>query len=261
MTVKMGDTVKEVLKSNNTEIVKRSRAIFKGKLIRAANALVEVLKKNEKGDFLFDQIIDLEVTALLSNLHKMKELVDDLHIKYTVTRVCKDGSSEHQFEEEDEQYAIILEKAHWDALKVYFAYSSQLQAQENICKNREALEMKCVHYQEKLMCFKAKIIEYDSAFNEAMTVVMSEDEFIHRTASLQKALLCKEYDSLLSMGQELLVLAPLIEAVDESDKKLFNCSKVKLNHRKALTSLERLIQKIEVEDKIKLAKFSPSPLT
>ena len=260
MTAKMGDTVTEVLKTNDPEVIKRSRATFKGKFTRVANALVKELMRNDEGEFLFDQIIDLQVDALLSDLHKVKEIVENLHFKYTITRVHKEGSTENQLEQEDEQYASSLEKIYWDAFKVYNAYSSQVQVQEKLNMNHKALEIKCTQYQEKLGHFKAKAAEYDSAYNEALRVVISEDEFINRTAPLQKSLLCKEYEGLLSIEQELLALAPQVEVVNESDKKeLFDCSKEKLNHRKTLTSLESLIKKFEVEDKINLAKLSPSP--
>ena len=256
----MGDTVKEVVKSNDIELIKRIRTTFKAKLTRAANSLSEELKKNEDGIFLFDQIINPEVADLLSNLHNVKDIVEDLHVKYTVTRVHKEGDEENKLEQEDELYATILDKTYRDAIRVYYDYSVQLEAQKKTKEKREALKSKCAEYSEKLISFKAKITEYDLAYSEAMAIVESEDEFALRTAPLQKSMLCMEYDKLLIMGQELLTFVPHIEGVDESDKELFYCNKEKLNHRKMLTLLEKIIRKIEFEDKEKFARLSPVPL-
>ena len=256
----MGDTIKEVLKSNDPELIKRSRATYKGKLTRAAKTLIEELKKNDDGSFAFDQIFEAEISALLSNLQKAKDIVEELHVKYTLMREHKQGSEEDKLEQEDEDYASTFEKTHRDALKVYYAYSAQIKDQEQKNKTRESLEIKCALYPEKLLCFKAKAKEYDSAYREANVVIESENENVLRTAQLQKTLLSKEYDELLRFGQELLALVPHVSGVDASDKEQFDCSKEKLNHRKTLTSLETIIQKIEAEDKIKLAKVSPAPI-
>ena len=130
----MGDTVNEVIKSNNIELIKRIRGTFKAKLDRAANVLIDELQNNNDGTFLFDQIIDSEVTALLSNLQKIKDIAEDLHVKYTITRVHMEGSIENQLEQEDNLYATIIDKTHHDAVKVYYAYSTQLEAQQQIKK-------------------------------------------------------------------------------------------------------------------------------
>ena len=62
------------------------------------------------------------------------------------------------------------------------------------------------------------------------------------------------------MGLELLSLVEYVNVSDLSDQELFDCNNEKLTHRKTITSLEKVIQKIEVEDKERFAKLSPTSL-
>ena len=109
-TVKMADTVHEALKSNDVELIKRTRTTFKGKLTRAAKVLVEELKKDKDGKFLFDEINQDEVASLLSNMQKTKDVVEELHVRFTVKRVHTEGQGEDILEQADEDYANVLEK-------------------------------------------------------------------------------------------------------------------------------------------------------
>ena len=68
----MSDTVQEALRSNDVGLIKRTRTIFRGKLTRAANVLVEELKKDENEKFKFDEINSDEIISLLSNLLSQK---------------------------------------------------------------------------------------------------------------------------------------------------------------------------------------------
>ena len=122
------------------------------------------------------------------------------------------------------------------------------------------MEIQCSKYQNKLRRFKAQVVEYESAFREALQVIESEDSSLYRTASLQKEMLQKEYVELLEIGQELLDLVPNVDGVDPCDKVLFECSKMKLNYRKTLTSLEKVSQKVEADDRERLARASPAPI-
>ena len=90
-----------------------------------------------------------------------------------------------------------------------------------------------------------------------MLVIESEDCLVQRTASLQKNMLQKEYIGLLDMGQELLALVSNVPGIDTSEKDMFNCDKEKLSYRQTLTSLEKVIKKIEAEDSEKLARAAP----
>ena len=259
-TVKMADTVQEALKSNDVELIKRTRTTFKGKLTRAANVLVAELKKDENGKFVFDEINSDEVASLLSNLQRAKDVLEELHVRFTVKRVHAEGQAEDILEQADEEYASVFEKTHRDALKVYHAYSSQLKAYEQLSKTKEVLIAKCAQYPDKVRRFRAKIIEYESAHEEAKQVIESEDEYIQRTASMQKDMLIKEYQELIKMGQDLLEMLPNVTGTEPGDKELFECSKEKLTYRKTLTSLEKVIKKFEVEDKERLAKVTPAPM-
>ena len=83
------------------------------------------------------------------------------------------------------------------------------------------MEIQCSKYQNKLRRFKAQVVEYESAFREALQVIESEDSSLYRTASLQKEMRQKEYVELLEIGQELLDLVPNVDGVDPCDKVLF----------------------------------------
>ena len=255
----MSDTLNEALTSRDAEFIKRARTIYKGKHTRAAKVLVQELRKDGSQKFLFDDINENEVSSMLTNLQKSKDIVEELHVRYTLMRSRKEGSEEDKLEEADEAYAEGLENTHREALKVYHAYTSQLKTHKEYCKNQESIKNEHAQYPEKLRCFKAKMAEYDSAFLEASTVIESEDESLQRTASLQKDMLMKDYGELLSMGQELLALHPGVVGASDSDKESFECSKVKLTYRKTLTSLELVIRKVEASDKEKLAKVAPAP--
>ena len=245
---KMLETVKEVLKSNNVDLVRRTRLTFKGKLTRVTNYLKEELKKDDTGVFQFDKIDQTEVNSILATIQEVNDIVDELHLKFTVMRVQGEGLEENKLVKEDEAYAEMLEKTHHEAIKLYNAFIVQLKAKEQLAQ-----------YQDKVRRFKAKIIEYDSAHQEALAVVSSKDEFVRRTATFQKDMICKEYDLLLNMGLELSSLMENVTLVDLSDQELFNCSKEKLIHRKTLTSLEKIIKTYEVEDSEKLVKLAPAP--
>ena len=80
----MADTVQEALKSNDIDLIKRTRSTYKSKLTRASNLLVEELVKDESGKFKFNEINPDDVSSLFSNLQKVKELVDELHTSYAV---------------------------------------------------------------------------------------------------------------------------------------------------------------------------------
>ena len=260
LNVKMSETLQEVLKSNDVDLIKRARATYKGKLTRTSKSLIEELKRDDNGVFLLDEIDKTEAASILSTMQKVKDTVEELHIRFTIKRVCKDGSEEDKFEKEDDVYSKTLEKTYRDAVKVYNSFNEQLKAKEKSIKDEELLLSKQALYPDKLRHFKAKILEYESAHQEANTVIESKDEFVQRTATLQKEMLCKEYDSLLNMGLELSSLAEKLTGASACDRELFVCSKEKLTHRKTLTSLERLIKKHEFEDRDKLAKLAPAPL-
>ena len=84
---------------------------------------------------MFDQIVEREVAALalalVSNLQKTKDTVEELHVKYTLLRMHKEESEEDKLEEEDDSYAGAIEQVHQNAIRVYYAYSNQLKGQEH----------------------------------------------------------------------------------------------------------------------------------
>ena len=66
--IKMSDTIQEVLKSNDVNLIKRARATYKGKLTRAAHSLKEELKRDDNGKFNVDDIDQTEVASIVSNM-------------------------------------------------------------------------------------------------------------------------------------------------------------------------------------------------
>ena len=249
----MSDTAQEAIRSNNSDLIKRTRTTFKGKLTRCANILIDELPKDDSGNFKFKGINEEEVAALVSDLQRTKEIIEELHVRYTITRIQREGPDEDLLEKADEEYAQVFEKSYRNAMKIYHSYKTKFNEQE-------LLESQQIQYPDKLRRFKLKEAEYQSALKEALTVVASKDEYMQRTASLQKELLSKEYSELLSMGQDLLTMLPNIPDAVAVDRESFECSKVRLTHRSTLTSLVSLIKTIEAQDKETLARVSPAPV-
>ena len=258
--IKMSETAQEALKSDDPQLIKQTRTAFKGKLTRAANSLINELKKDDSGKFLFQEIDKEEVESLLSNLQKVKNVVEELHVRYTVKRVHTEGSAEDALEKLDEDYVAVIDKTHHDAIKVYRAFCTQLKLKEQSDEKQKIIDAEKAQYPDKLRKFKACAAEYELAHQEALLVINSDEEFVQRTASLQKEMLIKEYAELLSSGQDLLSLVKNVADADPSDIESFECSKVKLTHRKTLTSLETVIKKFEASDKKMLAESAPSPI-
>ena len=235
----MSDTINEALKSRDENLIKRARTVYKGKLTRAAKVLIEELKRDDSQKFMFDDINENEISSMLATLQSAKDIVEELHVRYTLMRSHTEGSEESALEEVDEEYGEGLEKTHRSALKVYHAYTAQLEAYKEYCKSQEeSIRFGQVQYLEKLRRFKAKINEYDAAFHEATKVIESVDESFQRTASLQKEMLSKEYVELLAMGQELIVLFPGVIGASAVDKESFECIKVKNTYRKLIVHRE-----------------------
>ena len=120
----MSGTVLEAFKSDDVEFIQKTRAAYKGKLTRAANALINNLQKNNSGKFLYEEIIKEEVDSLCADLQQVKSIVDELHICYTIKRVHKEGAAENMLEELDNDYAAAFEETHRTAAKVYLSYCS-----------------------------------------------------------------------------------------------------------------------------------------
>ena len=256
--IKMSETLQEVLKSKDVELIRRARSTYKGKLARATRSLEDELRKDNNGVFVIDEIDQSEIDSIMSAVQKAKDIVEELHVRYTLLRSPMDGSEEEKLQKVDEDYSDSLEKSHRNAVKVFNAFKAQLKAKEKLIMEEELLVSRRTQYLDKLRRFKAKVSEYESAYQEAIIVVDSTDEFVQRTATLQKDLLSKEYSELLNMGQDLLSLAENVSDVNSSDQELFQCTKEKLTYRKTLTSLEKVIKKFEVEDKEKLVKLAPA---
>ena len=73
-------------------------------------------------------------------------------------------------------------------------------------------------------------------------------------------MLVKEYDEVLKLANDLLALLPSIPEAYSKEKESFECSRIKLCHRKTLKSLESVIKKLDADEKEKLAKISPAPI-
>ena len=155
----MFETVKDALKSNDIKLIKRILSTFKSNLTRAANSLKRELKMSEDGDFQFDEIDKNEVEAIFSNFKKVKDTMDELHLKFTVIRVQKDGHDEDRLQEEDDTYADLIEKIHRESSKLYNSFNSQFEAKEKLIKNEEFSSNKRSEYVDKLQRFKSKVSE------------------------------------------------------------------------------------------------------
>ena len=118
----MSGTAQEAFQSEDVEFIHQTRTSFNSKLSRAANLLIEELKIDAAGKFNFEKINKDDIESLLSNLLKVKDIVEELHIRYTVKRVHKEGSEENELQQIDDNYASTFEKNHRDAVKVYHAY-------------------------------------------------------------------------------------------------------------------------------------------
>ena len=103
--VKMSATVQEALKSDDPELIRKTRAAFKSKLTRAANNLIAEVKTDGSGKFLFQEVNKEEVDSLFSNLQVVKEVVEEMHVHYTVKRVHKEGQEEVKLKALDDDYA------------------------------------------------------------------------------------------------------------------------------------------------------------
>ena len=217
--IKMSETAQEALKSDDPQLIKQTRTAFKGKLTRAANSLINELKKDDSGKFLFQEIDKEEVESLLSNLQKVKNVVEELHVRYTVKRVHTEGSAEDALVKLDEDYVAVIDKTHHDAIKVYRAFCAQLKLKEQSDEKQKIIDAEKAQYPDKLRKFKACAAEYELAHQEALLVINSDEEFVQRTASLQKEMLIKEYAELLSSGQDLLVVynSRFLEQEDRSE--------------------------------------------
>ena len=241
----MSGTALEALKSDDLDLIKKTRTAFKGKLTRAVNTLIAELRKDESGKYLLEEIYKYEVDSMISNLQKVKDIVEELHLRYTIKRVHKDGTEEIKLEELDNNYIAAVEKTHHETVKVYHEYCSQFRVQQTIDEAQKLLNAEIAQYPDKLKRFKACAAEYESAHAEALLVVQSKAEFVQRTASLQQEILRKEYDLLLSMGQDMLSLVSNVPGAISSDIESFDCSKMKLTHRKTLTLLETTIKSLK----------------
>ena len=80
----------------------------------------------------------------------MKNLVEELHVSYSIKRVHKEGSEETNLEELDNDYIAVIEKTHREAVKVYHKYCSQLKLKEQYDLNQKVLSDKLVQYRDKL---------------------------------------------------------------------------------------------------------------
>ena len=77
----MSDTLQEALKSADADLIKLTRTAFKTKLTRAANSLVEELKKSNDGKFIYNDIDASYASSLISNLHKIKDSLESMFRK------------------------------------------------------------------------------------------------------------------------------------------------------------------------------------
>ena len=104
----MSGTAEHALKSEDLELIKKTRAAFRGKFTRAANTLIDELRLDDSGKFLLEEIYKDDVDTLLSNLQKVKNLVEELHVSYSIKRVHKEGSEETNLEELDNDYIAVI---------------------------------------------------------------------------------------------------------------------------------------------------------
>ena len=191
----MSGTVQEALKSDDIDLIKKTRTAFRGKLTRAANRLIDSLKKDDSGKFLLKEIFKVEVDSMLAELQNIKDTIDELHIRYTIKRVHKEGLEENKLENLDNDYAFAFEDTHRKSTKLYHAFCAQFEVAEQYGQKQKLLDVEVAQYPDKLRRFKACGTEYESALEQALLVIQSEDEYVKRTAPFQKEMLVKEYEA------------------------------------------------------------------
>ena len=136
-TFKMSDTLQEALKSADVDFVKRTRSAFEAKLTRAANFLIEELRKDNDNKFILNDIDENYVSSLLSNLQKAKDSLEELHVRCIAVFFHKDGPGEEYLGNIDNEYFGTLDKTHKEAVKLFNSYSSQLNAFHETTKYKE----------------------------------------------------------------------------------------------------------------------------
>ena len=248
----MAETYNQALVSVDTQFIKQVRATYKGKVTRSLSALKEVLQYTggDSNVFDLDNIDPGEVETILSSLKLDNKAVGELHIRYEVTRKHVEGADEEALVKKDDEYITEVESKVREGMKLYNSYFKQKNA-------KQILSQEAAKYTLKLEMFKQQKQGYENIYKEALVVVDSEDFEEMRTAQHQKSFLKQEFDKLVSLGTELLAVAPQAgSAVSETDKEMFDLSKERLTFGQVLTKLEKVIKKVELQDKKEMAKLS-----
>ena len=240
----MAETYNQALVSVDTQFIKQVRASYKGKVTQSLSALKEVLQYTggDSNIFDLDNIDPGEVETILSSLKLDNKAVGELHIRYEVTRKHVEGADEEALVKKDDEYITEVESKVREGMKLYNSYLKQKNA-------KQILSQEAAKYTLKLEMFKQQKQGYENIYKEALVVVDSEDFEEMRTAQHHKSFLKQEFDKLVSLGTELLAVAPQAgSAVSETDKEMFDLSKERLTFEQVLTKLEKVIKKVELQD-------------
>ena len=257
----MPSSYDQALVSTDAEVVKLTRASYKGKLTRVLTALKTVLQHTGVGDsLLFDHasIDQDEVNQLVSDLRHSKELLEELHTRYEITRKHEaDEAEESVLEKRDSDYIQEVDDNIRAALRLYNSYTVQIKASQQIKSNQEKLACEVSQFPERFKLFQQKRSDYEGVWQEALKVVESGEIGERRTADFQKTCLRQEFDKLEKMGSELLSLVPhLTSGLEDDDKELLECSKERLNFRQTITNLEKVVKEVEALERKELAQLA-----
>ena len=212
----MSSSYDQALVSTDPEFVKLTRASFKGKLTRGLATLRSVLQRTGVGDdspFDHDNIDLAEVQQLVSDLRQNKELFDELHMRYEISRKHEaDETAESALEKKDNEYMVEMDDNVRGGIKMYNSFIIENKAKQQYKANQDKLAFDIGKYPEKLRIFKQQKLDYEGVHQEANNVVESSDIGERRTAEFQKSCLRQKFDEMDKMGSELLSLVPHITA-------------------------------------------------
>ena len=248
----MAETYKQALQSTDAEFIKQVRAQFKGKVTRHATTLRTILKQTDKEGSPFDHenIDSEEVASVVSDLNQAKQAIEELHVRYGVTRKHEESEAEELLEEKDNEYISGVELTFREVMKKYNSYVVEHKARQELQVSQDKLATEVRQFPEKLKLFKQQRQEFDTVYKDAVITADSEDTSVQRTTEHHKTHLEKEFDKLQSLGTDLLSLVPQVDStvLESGDQELLDCSKEKINFRQVLAKLERVIKQLEISD-------------
>ena len=150
----MSSSYDQALVSTDPEFVKLTRASFKGKLTRGLATLRSVFQRTGVGDdspFDHDSIDLDEVQQLVSDLKHNKELFDELHMRFEITRKHEaDETAESVLEKKDNEYMLEVDENVRKGIKMYNSFMIENKAKQQFKANQDKLALDIDQYPEKL---------------------------------------------------------------------------------------------------------------